>query len=454
MRPSVRLAFAASVAFVSASAAASPGARSGFGSRSQAVAGAEVADARGAPAVFENPAALVQTPDTELSLGTTFTTYDLTLGGHDPGLASVTTLDFGVVVPGSIATIPVAFGLALSLPNGRLSKLHNADPTSPYYPLDDAGPKLVDLGMALSLRPTAWLAVGGGVGFLATAQGGFSVTGTAVAADGSGSEYESDLRHSVDADLLSVRYPLVGATVTPSKALTLAASFRGSATIEQGVLGRLEGVAVVGATEIPVFYQFETKGALAFLPAVVAFGATARPLPSWRFSAQVDWEGWSSYPSPFASPKTKLEVEPPPGIPITPAEPLPLPAPVVPSDRFVPRVGVEKTFEVGRQLDVVARLGYAYQAAVFPERQSETLLIDFDRHVFALGGGGIFHRPFAPFSELRLDVHASLVAGVERTLTTGPDDAPVPHPVSGRQFGAGATLGLAFDALGGSPRLY
>ena len=72
---------AATASSVAAGAQASPSARFGFGSRSQALAGADVADARGAPGVFENPAALVQSTDTELTLGTSFTNYDFTVDG-------------------------------------------------------------------------------------------------------------------------------------------------------------------------------------------------------------------------------------------------------------------------------------------------------------------------------------------------------------------------------------
>jgi long-chain fatty acid transport protein len=441
---------AALVGFSSLSAGASPGARAGFGSRSQAVAGAEVADARSGAAVFENPAALVQTPDTELSLGTSTTSYDFALDGRDAGLPPVATFDFAAVVPGSVLTVPVAFGLALSVPDGRFSKLHNAEPTNAYYPLDDSGPRLLDLGMALALRPTAWLAIGGGVGFLAAAQGGFRVTGTAVAADGSGSEYASDLRHSVDADLISVRYPIFGATLTPSRQLVLGLAFRGSATIEQRVAGELVGTAVLGTAAFPVHYGFETRATLAFSPAVLAVGATAQPHPDWRLSAQLDWEGWSSYPSPYARPNTTLEVDPPPGVVIPPVEQPPLPDPVALRDRVVPRVGAERRFEVDRRLELVARAGYAYQAAVVPDHQEQTLLVDFDRHVVALGAGCTFRRPFAPFAEIRLDVHASLVQGVTRDVTSGPPDDSVTQRVGGRQFGAGATLGLAFDALGRS----
>jgi long-chain fatty acid transport protein len=458
----VRVAFAVALVLAPSRSFSSPGSRAGFGPRSQAFAGAEIADAEGAPAVFENPAALVQAPDAELSIGTTFTSYDLAVDDLDDGLSSVTTLDFGAVLPGSVLTIPVAFGLALSLPNGRFSQLHSADPTSAYYPLDDSGPRLFDLGMALAVRPLSWLAVGGGVGFLAAAEGGFRVTGTAVAADGSGSEYESELRHAVDADLISVRYPIFGATLTSSKELTFGVLYRGAATIEQRVRGELEGIARVGMTDIPVRYRFETRASLAFLPRVIAFGGTARPVPGWRMSAQLDWEAWSDYPSPFARPDTELEYEAPPGFMFPPVEQPPLPDPVALSDRFVPRVGVERSIELGRRLEMFGRFGYAYQAAVVPERQEETLLVDLDRHLFGLGVGTLWRRPFAPFSEVRLDFHASLALGVARSVTSGPAEAPdeprlfvaqgrESHRVSGNLFGAGAALSLAFDALGRSP---
>jgi long-subunit fatty acid transport protein len=451
MPSTVRVAVALALSCASARVVASPGQRAGFGSRSQAFAGAEIGDAAGPFGVFENPATLVQAPDTELTLGTTLTSYDLAVDDRDDGLDSVTTFDFGVVVPGSVLTIPIAFGLALSLPNGRFSELHNADPTIPYYPLDDSGPRLFDLGMAFAVRPVSWLAVGGGVGFLAAAEGGFRVTGTAVAADGGGSEYESELRHSVDADLISVRYPIFGATVAPSKELVLGISYRGAATIEQRVQGELEGQARIGTTEFPVRYRFETRARLAFLPRVIALGGTSRPWPSFRLSAQVDWEAWSDYPSPYARPDTELEIDPPPGIELPTVEQPPLPDPVELRDRFVPRLGVERTFELGRRTELAARLGYAYQAAVVPERQADTLLIDLDRHLFALGAGCVWRRPFAPFSEVRVDIHASIAQGVSRTVTTGPSDARAEHRVSGRLFGAGAALSLAFDALGRSP---
>jgi long-chain fatty acid transport protein len=444
-------ALVASATAASGLAGASPSASSGFGSRAQAFAGADVADARGGAAVFENPAALAHAADTELSLGTSINTYDFSIDGEDAALPAVPTFDFGIVLPGSVLTVPVAFGLALSLPDARFSKLHNAEPTTAYYPLDDSGPRLLDLGMALAIRPLPWLSLGGGVGFLAAAQGGFRVEGTAVVADGSGNEYASDLRHSVDADLVSVRYPVFGATVTASKALALGVAYRGSATIEQRVAGELDGTARLGTASIPVRYTFETRASLAFLPATLALGATVRLLPDVRVSAQLDWEGWSSYPSPFASPETTLEIDPPPGVMIPPPEQPRVPEPVKFHDRLVPRIGLEQRFEVGRSLEVLARAGYAYEAAVAPERQEETLLVDFDRHVVALGAGADIRRPFAPFSELRLDLHVSLAAGVSRDLSTGPPSETESERASGRQFGAGATLGLAFDALGRPP---
>jgi hypothetical protein len=68
----------------------------------------------------------------------------------------------------------------------------------------------------------------------------------------------------------------------------------------------------------------------------------------------------------------------------------------------------------------------------------------------------------------RLDVHASLAAGVTRSIMTedvpgppqtlggffGRANAPTEHRAQGQLVGAGATLTLAFDALGRSPELY
>ena len=299
-------ALAALVGFSSLSAGASPGARAGFGSRSQALAGAEVADARSGAAVFENPAALVQTPDTELSLGTSYTTYDFAIDGRDAGLASVPTLrlcrrDSGVGPHDSRRFRPRAVAARRSL----LEASQRRADDSPTYPLDDSGPRLLDLGMALALRPMAWLALGGGVGFLAAAQGGFRVTGTAVAADGSGSEYASELRHSVDADLISVRYPIFGATLTPSKQLVLgllisAARRPSSSASPASSWAR----PCSGRPRFPCATASRRARASRSCRPCSRSAATARPHPDWRVSAQLDWEGWSSYPSPYARPKT------------------------------------------------------------------------------------------------------------------------------------------------------
>jgi hypothetical protein len=126
--------------------------------------------------------------------------------------------------------------------------------------------------------------------------------------------------------------------------------------------------------------------------------------------------------------------------------PAPLPKPTTFEDRWVPRLGVEKVFELDRAIDVLARAGYAYQSAVVPADQAETLLIDLDRHLFALGAGLLMRRPFGPFGELRFDVHGALTQGVSRTVTGGLPGDHGPHRVTGRLFDAGATLDLAFDA--------
>jgi hypothetical protein len=179
---------------------------------------------------------------------------------------------------------------------------------------------------------------------------------------------------------------------------------------------------------------------------VIKIGGTVTSIPGLRVNVDLDWEGWSSYPSPYSRPKTHVDVDLPPGVMIPMPAPAPLPKPTPFEDRWVPRFGVEKVFAVDRAIDVFARAGYAYESAVVPADQDETFLVDLDRHLFALGAALLMRRPFGPFGELRFDVHGALTEGVSRTVTGGPPGERAPHRVSGRLFDAGATLDLAFDA--------
>src|SRR5688572_12134167 len=149
-------------------------------------------------------------------------------------------------------------------------------------------PELFDMSAAVALRPLRWLSFGVGSGFLATTQGGFMVQGTAQLSDGMGAEYDSQLRHSVDAELISVRYLLLGVVFeVPRSAVPrpkhvdwrVGLSFRDEAKLEQQLRGTLEGVVDGASFQIPVRYDFQSHGLVAFQPRQLAIGAGAKSGP-------------------------------------------------------------------------------------------------------------------------------------------------------------------------------
>ena len=423
-------------------AAASPDLDFGFGSRAQALGGAGVAVADDAAAVFHNPSGLVRAEHVSITFGVSSTSYSLETSGNPSSLPSVQTIDAGLVVPGAIFTVPVAFGLALALPDGRLSRLREPQPTEPYWALDDASPRLVDVGSTFAVRPLPWLLLGGGIGFQASLRGTFRVEGTAVVADGTGSEYRSTLRHAVDADLTASRFPLLGATLVPSKELTVGLSYRGASLVEHRIQGALVGVLEVPDASVPVRYDFQTKADVAYTPAQVALGASFLPIPSVLVTAELDWQRYSAYRSPYPQTSTHTDLPPDQGISV-PDTVAVAPPPARFSDRFVPRVGVEPHFGLTSHIDLTLRAGYSFQASPVPRTQPSTRLLGIDRHVVALGAGGVWRRPLAPFEELHVDVTFADALGVPQTLTTtaGPD---ADH-LSGHVLLFGATLGVAFQ---------
>jgi len=421
---------------------ASPDIDFGFGARSQALGGASVAIAEDGAAVFHNPSGLVRAERPLVSIGVSTTSYSLETSGTPASLPNVQTIDAGLVVPGAIFTVPVAFGFALALPDGRLSRLREPQPTEAYWALDDATPRLVDVGSTFAVRPLSWLLLGGGIGFQASLRGTFRVEGTAVVANGRGSEYESDLRHAVDADLTASRFPLLGATFLPSEAFAVGLSYRGDSLVEHQIQGTLVGTLEVPDTSVPVRYDFRTTADVAYTPAQVALGVSFRPIPSWLATAELDWQRYSAYRSPY--PETTTHTALPPDLGITVPDTTPIPAPPAHfDDRFVPHLGVEPSFDLTPRFAVKLRAGYSFQAAPVPRTQPATRLLAVDRHVIALGAGASWQRPLSPFEEIHLDLAFADALGVSQTLTT--TAGPNADHLSGHVLLFGATLGVSFE---------
>jgi len=174
----------------------------------------------------------------------------------------------------------------------------------------------------------------------------------------------------------------------------------------------------------------------------VALGASARLLPHLRVMAELDWQRYSAYRSPYAETSTHVEIPPEIGLDVPDQVAVPAP-PAHFSDRFVPRVGVEPDFELTRAIALTVRAGYAYQHSPVPTVQPQTRLLALERHVLSLGAGASWEKPVAPFAELALDLTFADAFGVSRTLTT--TAGPSADRVSGHALLFGATLRVAFQ---------
>jgi long-chain fatty acid transport protein len=428
---------------------ASPDGLRGMGPRTGALLAANVADHDDAAAVLHNPAGLVRATGTTLSIGYDRHASSLEVDGAAAPLSTIQTFEIGLVVPGSLLDVPVAFGLLLALPDGRLSRLRQVEPTLPYFPLDDAGPRLVDLAVALAVRPLRALELGGGIGYVASLSGGFDVSGTVVPRDPNGAEYDSELVHGVDAELGTSRYPLFGAAYEPLPVLRLAAAYRGAASVRQHIRGSLDGTLAFGDVGVPVEYTFTSDAIVAYTPAEASVGATLRPLASFAVHAALAWQHYSRYPSPYTRTTTRLRSSLPPGFGLPPDDDGTPPAPARFSDRFVPRFGAERAFALGAHTGVVARGGYAYEHSPVPASQRGTLLFDLDRHALGFGAGLRLERPVAPLKELRLDLDLEFVHGVPRRFEAVGPAGTGRHRAAGDLVSLGIALSLVFGDFSG-----
>jgi hypothetical protein len=423
----------------------------GFGARATALGGAVTADAADATALFYNPAGLALAPESQLLLGYRGVTSKLQSNDEDSGAPGLGSVDGAALGRGQFLGVPVGFGLGLSLTNGHLSRVDSVRADEPRWVLRETLPELVELAAALAIRPTPWLALGAGSGFLATTTGGFEVTGTALFADGKGSEYDSQLRHAVDAELLTSRYLLLGAQLklpqlagsTPSPVdWSLGLSFRDEAKLEQALRGTLQGNVDAGFVQVPVRYSFDAHSLVAFAPRQVVLGLSATRA-AYRLNLDVGFEQWSRYPSPVARSAAHIAADVPAGLPLALPANMDLPAPQSAgfSNRFTLRAGLERKLTLPGKSALALRLGYAYLPTPAPRTSDFAQLMDASEHVFSLGAGIALSRISRSLPHaLALDAHALYGHLPNRRLEREGDI----FFAKGHTLSAGLTLTLSF----------
>jgi long-chain fatty acid transport protein len=427
----------------------------GLGSRSTALGGAVAADATDFSASYYNPAVLVAVPGISLSLGYVRADNHLRINDQDNHVAPAHGLVGGIVAPGKILGVPFAFGIGTYIPDAGLSRIKALRQETPRWALYDERASIVFLAVNLAVRPVSWLELGGGVAFLAATKGSFEISGTADILH----PYDSQLRHEVNADLTSIRYPQVGARFKVADLGYVGVAYRGETKLHLAIDAHLAGSINFAGVDVPLLYNLSSQTIDAFLPQQVVLGVSFQKIAHLHVNADVTFVNWAAYESPTAQTQAHLAVTLPPGFALTlPADPKPVVV-IAPkfANRFVPRVGVEYTIpaagslrrvlgEERRLVEIPVRAGYVYESSPVPPQTGITNFVDADRHTLSIGAGVILNAPFSVLpGRLQLDAHAQLSILPERTThKDSPADFVGDYRAGGSMVGFGSTLTAVF----------
>jgi len=436
-----RLLAALALLLVPGRAHASPPDTYGFGSRETAMGGAAAAETRGAFAGYYNPAALARSRGLEVALGYFRASHDLEMNGKDSGVQPVKGVTGGLVVPGMLWHVPFAFGVALHLPDERLSRVRSRRQEEPRWELYDTRNQRLFFAANVAFEPFPGLWIGGGLSFMSATTARLDVTGSAnvIRSD------DSALRHEVDADLTAVRYPQAGVRVALSERVALAAVYRGQFQLDLDLRARLSG-DVSGLTT--ALFELETHSVNAFLPQQFVLGGSWSLTRRTKLTFDLTWIEWSAYVTPASRLDTVLDIPPPAGgwpRAITPptAPPATKIVPLRLHDRVVPRLGLE--WEPLRNGFV--RAGYTWAKSPFDGQIGLTSYVDRDRHTFSFGLGYALHPSVRELpGTLSLDAHAQLGILPQATIRkANAADYAGDFTAGGRFLSLGITATFAFD---------
>ena len=420
----------------------------GFGSRETAMGNAAAAETYGYAANYYNPAALVRSRGLELSIGYFRADHHFEMNGRDNGVDTVKGINGGLVVPGRVFGIPLAFGLGLHLPDDRISRVRALRQEQPRWELYDNRNQRLYLAANLAFEPLSWLQIGGGLSFMSSTKGQLNISGAANVLQPD----DSQLRHEVDADLTAIRYPQAGVRVILSDAVALAAVYRGEFQLGLDLHAHLQG-DITGLTT--ALYDLQTHSVNNFLPQQLVLGGSWQLAKNVRGTLDATWINWSAYVPPVAQLDVVLDIPPPAsGWPATISPPQAVaPTRIVAlrmHDRVIPHVGAEWRALATRHVEGFVRGGYEYSKTPIEPQTGLTNYVDRDRHTLSLGLGVTASKlSHALPASLSLDVHAALSELVkETTIKASAADFVGDYTARGRIVNLGLTMTVAFDGWG------
>jgi long-chain fatty acid transport protein len=355
----------------------------GFGARGPAMAGAQTAATNDGGANYYNPAALAIGDEIRIDLGYQLAKPYLRIGGGDQAVDSSRGLAISLTAPGDIGPIHVAVGLAVFLPDERITRTRTLPSGRTRWALYDNRPQRLFLASNLSLRIGDDVYIGGGIAYLSRTQGSIDLEGLIGFPDPS----VSNLTLDIDVALKTVRYPQAGILWRARPWLLVGAAFRGGFVLELDQGFRIHGD--LGPPGFPVvrdgFFELHSLSFDLFQPEQWAMGFALQLTPRLLIAGDLTWQRWSAYENPAARIVITYDLKQLNDlVSITTGPPL---EKAYFHDIFVPRIGVEWLAADSLHSEWRLRAGYAFEPSPAPEQRGELNAVDNDKHTFTAGLG-------------------------------------------------------------------
>jgi long-chain fatty acid transport protein len=416
----------------------------GYGSRGIAMGGAQTAIAVDSSANYYNPAGLVAGKDLRIDIGYRYAQPLLKMNGRDVGVDSARGFQIGLDAPGNIGPFRFAVGIALWLPDQRITRTRSLSFDQPRFVYYDNRMQRLLLSANLAIQIVPGLYVGGGLTFMSRTVGELFLKGSVAVSDPD----NSSLQTNIGVDLVAVRYPQAGIMWQATRNLSFGVSYRHSFELQVDQAFQIRGnVGDPGLAPVVEngYFKARTLGNDLFQPWQLTAGVAARMLSRLLIAFDLTFARWSDFPVPASDLTLEIDIGPV----FTPRINLPPKRSYPPSrfrDIFIPRLGVELRARENPKLAVDVRAGYSYEPTPVPDQIFESSFADSDKHTFSFGAGLEFAKLQPILAQpLALDAHLAVTHLPERaTFKVSPVDRVGDFVAGGNIVQIGLTLRTRF----------
>ena len=361
------------VVALATTAAADPLDELGFGAAATGMANARTALAVGVEAIHGDPSGVALGERPELLVGWQYAHDRLAINGRDAHVLDPHGTTLGLAIPFGIGDLRLGAGIAIYLPDQFLARVELAPINEPYYARFETTPHRAVVEPVVSAAVGAW-SFGAGVSLLTDARSREIAFDVGVV----GGDKQGDAR--IDIAMPVHAAPLLGVRWRPSRAVDVAASFRGELSLDLDL-------DIVANINVPNVISGDATIAVRsvsyFTPMRATLAAAVRPRDDLTLTADATWERWSGLGSGIADLRVllTLDVQPPIVDPMQPAARF--------HDIVTPRIGAEWRTGARR-----LRAGAGYLPSPVPAQTGITSFADGAR-LLATAGAGIVVEPNA-----------------------------------------------------------